>query len=84
MKKFKKHPTSPAWRYLGTDDEYDYYVVNEHDGFDSLTGVFGEEAGEYWSNPIYTTDAAKQASEHPFEYIRKCFNLYKEQGGKYV
>jgi hypothetical protein len=47
MKKFKNHPINEAWRYLGTDDDYDYYVVNEQEGFDSLTGVFGEEAGEY-------------------------------------
>ena len=84
MKKFKNHPANDAWRYLGTDEEYDYYVVNEASDGDSLTGVYGDNGGEYWSHPLYLSNGAKDAKKHPFDYVRKCYKLYKEQGGKYI
>jgi len=40
---FPNHKTNETWRLLGSDNNYDYYVVNEASGKDSLTGVFGSE-----------------------------------------
>ncbi len=84
---YPNHPISPAWRYLGSDEEdlVDYYVVNEVPGDDSLTGVQGEEAGDYWSYPIHLNSSLAQVQSAPDDRpVKKCYNLYAAQGGKYI
>ena len=42
-----------AGLYIGSDDKYDYSVVNIGSNNHSFTRYFGEEGGEYESYPIY-------------------------------
>ena len=84
-KKFPDYQISEAWRYLGTDEVNDYYVVNEAGEDDSLTGVFGNNPGDYWSCPIHMNSVLRMVQEKDDDHeFKKCYNLYKEQDGKFT
>lgn len=76
-KNFPKYPVYDTWEYLGSDDAYDYYVVNEQSGHPSLTGVYGSIGGDYWSNPIYhESEVARLQGGNGLPYVLRAWELY--------
>ena len=73
---------SEVYRYLGSDEKSDFYIVNEPD-YRSLTIVFGDaEIGEYESYPIYTKKSEQELQGkirngiYKNTEISKCYKLY--------
>ncbi len=78
------HP-SDGWRYLGSDDKTDFYVANEGSENDSLTGVFSEEGGDYWSYPIHLSSILLSVQNEPEDSDASiCYRLYKDSGGRFT
>lgn len=82
-----------AWRYLGEKDGVDLYVVNEACDRDSITGVYGDEPGDYWSIPVRTEPVPEGEDIYYYTYKlylesrrprREIYEIVEHMKGRYV
>lgn len=76
---------APEYRYLASDDKFDYYIVDELAKRATLTIVYGDaEVGEYLSYPIYNKkmeDLLVEKLKKPDminSNIAKCYEIYNK------